>query len=73
MADDRKSAALPYLLALVLVLVLYVLSSGPVMRYGDNVFGRDNTRWFYTPVVCLYAFTPLGVPLRWYWEMWGVG
>lgn len=60
------------------LLVLYPLSTGPVIRN----FYRHHTiemplpqaiRTFYAPLLWACRFPPFGEALNWYGELWGVG
>jgi hypothetical protein len=52
-----------------LLVVLYVLSSGPALQWArrqpmtDGISGASEVRLFYTPIKWLYEHTPLNKPL----------
>lgn len=72
-ADKTDRASLwPWLVAVCLAPVLYLLSFGPVIHFGEKVIGQDVLRAAYAPVVWLHANTPLKGPIEWYAALWGV-
>lgn len=55
-----------------LLLPIYVLSIGPVVR-AVEVSGRPPPKWVfvvYTPLELLSRDTPLKKPLKWYLSLW---
>jgi|ERR1043166_1407354 hypothetical protein len=75
--DEKKSRGLgSYVLRAFVAVMVYVLSSGPVLRF--MVYcprpRRDTVSYcykiVYRPLDWAYAKTPLSWPLGMYWHMW---
>ena len=73
---SSRGAIWEWLCWLGVVLVLYLLSTGPVtMMAGKKLTGRGSPLWsavaiVYRPVRWAYEETPLGKPLGRYWHLW---
>jgi hypothetical protein len=51
--------------------LLYVLSIGPVLAFGDKTLLRlEVVEVIYAPVIWLHDHTPLKKPLEWYVDWW---
>jgi hypothetical protein len=60
-------------LGIVLALVLYVLSIGPVGLFCEGAgIGNDVLRKVYLPVIWLHDYTPLQFPLEAYLRLFGL-
>jgi hypothetical protein len=70
---EEKSDATPFvwLWLVVLVMLLYVLSIGPVVRFTP-MGNRGALRQFYSPVIWLHDNTFLRKPLEAYVQLWGI-
>ena len=72
---NRKSHATAWIVTILAVLLLYVLSYGPLLVLMHNgTIPPAAHKWldgFYSPVRWLYVYTPLGEPLRAYTIWWG--
>ena len=71
--ESEKTGRRRITLRLILLLpVLYVLSSGPVgmwtLRHSSSNHAFE---WIYAPVIWLYDHTPLQKPLKAYRHLWG--
>jgi hypothetical protein len=72
-ASGKNSGFSVFLLAFVAVLLLYVLSIGPVVKFASkNGINRNTLVTFYRPVIWLHDHTFLKKPLEAYVELWGV-
>jgi hypothetical protein len=72
MSDERlrHSPVITAAFCFVAAFALYVLSVGPVVRYGGE--SSPMLTALYSPVAWMYHNTPLDKPLEWYLELWGV-
>ena len=71
--SGKHSSYSVYVLTLVAVLLLYVLSVGPVAKFAvKNGLNRNTIRWIYAPVIWLHDHTFLEKPLEGYLDIWGV-
>ena len=72
--DNKKSRGLgSYLVWAFVVVMVYVLSSGPALRYEVHHFGTRRQRTLesiYGPLRKVYFNTPLWKPLGMYWHRW---
>ncbi|MES2657879.1 MAG: hypothetical protein V4689_04635 [Verrucomicrobiota bacterium] len=70
--DEKKSShAGGWLMAVVVLLVVYVLSIGPAARWTIAHPGPNVVLWkFYAPVTWAMRHTPLGKPLGDYVRWW---
>ena len=73
--EAKKSRGLgSYLLWGFVVVMVYVLSSGPALRYVARRPGPSNLWYYYHivygPLQWAYRYTPLSWPLGVYWHLW---
>ena len=79
LATSSRSRRWRWVFWLGAVLVLYVLSTGPVAMMLDKKFILEGSptyrvlHIFYTPVEWAYQKTPLHRPLGIYWYLWAPG
>ncbi|QDU40574.1 hypothetical protein Mal4_49320 [Maioricimonas rarisocia] len=76
MAEGRRGdwwmCGFSWLLALPMIVILYVLSIGPVVCIAEKTgINQKPLRTFYMPVVWLHEETPLREPLDKWGELWG--
>ncbi len=51
--------------------LLYILSIGPVLRFGGKtLLSLEVVEVIYAPVIWLHDHTPLKKPLEWYVDWW---
>jgi hypothetical protein len=71
MAEDKGSrSAWGFILWPLLVVMLYVLSSGPASLLFRKGILIDKARFIYLPLDWAYFYTPLWRPLGMYWHLW---
>jgi hypothetical protein len=70
--NEKKSRGVGVYVAWVFVaMMVYVLSSGPVMKWGSKQKRPyQAVRLAYAPLVWVYGRTPLWKPLGIYWHIW---
>ena len=69
--EAKKSRGLgSYVVCWFLVVMLYVLSSGPVQLLIQKRLLPRDVFWIYQPVGWLYEHTPLHKPLGMYLHLW---
>jgi hypothetical protein len=73
--DEKKSRGLGgFVLWGLVVVMVYVLSSGPVLRFTGVFVGPSRSPivaiYFYYPLWWTYRWTPLRTPLGMYWHIW---
>jgi hypothetical protein len=73
-APDRDGGDTPaWASLLAALLILYVLSVGPVALVAKKTgLPRAPLRVFYAPLIWLHGHTALKKPLDWYVGLWGV-
>ena len=65
-------------LVLLIVLVLYFLSAGPVSLLFDKTNGfhgmisLEQMETFYQPIIWLHDHTFMKKPVEWYLSLWGI-
>lgn len=69
--EAKKSRGLgSYVVWGFVVVIVYVLGSGPAMRYDARHPKSELTGIVYWPVRLVYEYTPLHKPLGMYWHLW---
>jgi hypothetical protein len=69
--DEKKSRGLgSYVVWGFVVVMAYVLSSGPVLRLVPGTLSPNVAFRIYYPVAWAYLQTPLHRPIGMYWHLW---
>ena len=73
-AENKGSRSLwGFILWPFLIVLLYVLSSGPATTISEKNIVSHNVWIIYRPLGWAYFSTPLGRPLGMYWHLWSPG
>jgi hypothetical protein len=71
MAEDKGSRSYwGFILWPLLVVMLYVLSSGPALLLNEKRILTDKVFVIYWPLEWAYFHTPLKMPFGMYWHLW---
>ncbi len=67
----KRPSALPVIVALIALPVIYVLSIGPsLVLVRHDLITKEAFRWFYSPLDWLGWFEPFRRFIAWYLRLW---